>query len=52
MGPRVSPLLRRRPEGPSPRGPAAARCLASIEREFPPIPLPEALFGMLALRRP
>jgi HEAT repeat protein len=53
LGPRVSPLLRRAVQQDHPRvGPAAARCLDSIEREFPPIPLPEALFRMLALRRP
>jgi HEAT repeat protein len=53
LGPRVSPLLRRAVQQGHPRvGPAAARCLDSIEREFPPIPLPEALFRMLALRRP
>ena len=53
LGPRVSPLLRRAVQEGHPRlGPAAARCLEVIEREFPPIPLPEALFRMLALRRP
>ncbi len=53
LGPRVSPLLRRAVQQGHPRaGPAAARCLDRIEREFPPIPLPEALFDMLALRRP
>ena len=53
LGPRVSPLLRRAVQEGHPRlSPAAARCLEVIEREFPPIPLPEALFRMLALRRP
>jgi HEAT repeat protein len=53
MGPRVSPLLRRAVQQGHPRlSPAAARCLDGIEREFPPVPLPEALFRMLALRRP
>jgi HEAT repeat protein len=53
LGPRVSPLLRRAVQQDHPRlSPAAARCLDSIEREFPSIPLPEALFGMLSLRRP
>ncbi|HTU21278.1 MAG TPA: HEAT repeat domain-containing protein [Gemmataceae bacterium] len=53
LGPRISPLLRRAVQQEHPRaGPAAARCLDRIEREFPPIPLPEALFRMLALRRP
>ncbi len=53
LGPRISPLLRRAVQQAHPRaGPVAARCLDSIEREFPPIPLPESLFRMLALRRP
>jgi HEAT repeat protein len=53
LGPRLSPLLRRAVRQGHPRGsPAAARCLDSIEREIPPIPLPEALFRMLARRRP
>jgi HEAT repeat protein len=53
LGPRISPLLRRAVQGGHPRlSPAAARCLEAIEREFPPIPLPDALFRMLALRRP
>ena len=53
LGPRVSPLLRRAVQEAHPRlGPAAARCLEVIERESPPIPLPEALWRMLALRRP
>jgi HEAT repeat protein len=52
LGPRVSPLLRRAVQQGHPRlSPAAARCLDGIEREFPPIPLPEALFRMLPLRR-
>jgi HEAT repeat protein len=53
LGPRVGPLLRRAVQEGHPRlGPAAARCLEAIELEFPQIPLPEALFRMLALRRP
>jgi HEAT repeat protein len=53
LGPRVSPLLRRAVQEGHPRlSPAAARCLEVIERESPPIPLAEALFRMLALRRP
>jgi hypothetical protein len=53
LGPRVCPLLRRAVREGHPRqSPAAARCVEAIEREFPPIPLPEALFRMLALRRP
>jgi hypothetical protein len=53
LGPRVTPLLRHAVQRGHPRlSPAAARCLDGIEREFPPIPLPEALFRMLALRRP
>ena len=53
LGPRVSPLLRCAVQENHPRlSPAAARCLEVIERESPPIPLPEALFRMLALRRP
>jgi HEAT repeat protein len=53
MGPRISPLLRRAVQENHPRlSPAASRCLEVIEREFPPIPLPEALFRMLALHRP
>ena len=53
LGPRISPLLRRAVQENHPRlSPAAARCLEVIERESPPIPLPEALFRMLALRRP
>ena len=53
MGPRISPLLRRAvTENHSLSGPAAGRCLEIIERESPPIPLPEAVLRMLALRRP
>ena len=53
LGPRISPLLRRTVQEDHPRlSPAAARCLEVIEREFPPVPVPEALFRMLALRRP
>jgi HEAT repeat protein len=53
LGPRASPLLRRAVQQGHPRlSPAAARCLDGIEREFPPVPLPEALFRMLPLRRP
>jgi HEAT repeat protein len=53
LGPRVSPLLRRAVQQGHPcGGPAAAHCLGRIERQFPPIPLPEALFRLLALRRP
>jgi HEAT repeat protein len=53
LGPRVSPLLRRAVRQEHPRlSPAAARCLDGIEREYPPAPLPEALFRMLSLRRP
>jgi HEAT repeat protein len=53
LGPRVSPLLRRAVQQSHPRlSPAAGQCLEVIEREFPRIPLPEALFRMLALRRP
>ncbi len=53
LGPRISPLLRRAVQENDPRlSPAAGRCLEVIERESPPIPLPEALFRMLALRRP
>jgi HEAT repeat protein len=53
LGQRISPLLRRAVQENHPiRGPAAARCLEAIEREFPPIPLPQALFRMLALRQP
>ncbi len=53
LGPRISPLLKRAVQENHPqRGPAAARCLEAIEREFPQVPLPQALPGMLALRRP
>jgi HEAT repeat protein len=53
LGPRISPLLRRAVTEDHPRlSPAAGRCLEIIEREAPPIPLPEALFRMLALHRP
>src|SRR5262249_50153800 len=53
LGPRIPPLLRRAAQENHSRGsPAVARCLEVIDREFPPIPLPEALFRMLALRRP
>jgi len=53
LGPRISPLLRRAAQEGHPRlSSAAVRCLEVIEREFPPIPLPEALFRMLAMRRP
>jgi HEAT repeat protein len=53
LGPRISPLLRRAVQENHPRlSPAAARCLEVIEREFPPIPLPDALFRVLALHRP
>jgi HEAT repeat protein len=53
LGPRVSPLLRRAVQQGHPQlSPTAARCLDGIEREFPPVPLPEALFRVLPLRRP
>jgi HEAT repeat protein len=53
LGPRISPLLRRAVEAGDARpSQTVARCLEAIEREFPPNPLPEALFRMLALRRP
>jgi hypothetical protein len=53
LGPRISPLLRHAAqEGHPRRNHAAVRCLEVIERENPSIPLPEALFRMLALRRP
>ncbi len=53
LGPRISPLLRRAVKEDHPRlSPAAGRCLEIIERESPPIPLPEAVFRLLALHRP
>ncbi len=53
LGPRINPLLRRTVQEHHPSlSPAAERCLEASEREFPPIPLPQALFRMLAMRRP
>jgi hypothetical protein len=53
LGARVTPLLRRAVQRDHPNlSPAAARCLDAIEREYPPVPLPEAMFRMLPLRQP
>jgi HEAT repeat protein len=53
LGPRISPLLRHAVRENHPRLSAAAgRCLEVLEREAPPILLPEATFRMLAMHRP
>jgi HEAT repeat protein len=53
LGPRVAPLLRRAVAQAHPRaGPAAARCLDSIESDSPASPLPTAALRLLRLRRP
>jgi HEAT repeat protein len=53
LGPRVGPLVRRALQQSNMRlGLAPARWLESIAQEFPPLPPPEPLFRMLAVRRP
>jgi hypothetical protein len=53
LGPRVGPLVRRALEQSSMRlSPGPARWLEGIAQEFSPLPLPEALFRLLAVRRP
>ena len=53
LGPRVGPLVRRALQQSSMRvSPRPARWLEGIAQEFSPLPLPEALFRMLAVRRP
>ncbi len=53
MGPRVGPFVRRalQQSSMSP-GSASAQWLEGIAQEFPAVPLPEATYHMLALRRP